>query len=286
MRTLRRVLAAVGITAIVLYAGAVAFMVTQETRLIFLPHSALGSLRPAPPFEQVPHPFGWVLRANSGSADAPWIIFFHGNDSTIASRLNIEHYEHLRRLGLNVFAPEYPGFGGVEGRPSEPAVEREAGAAYEYLRNDLHVPPERIVIYGWSLGSAIAVDLASHVGEAAVILEGAFSSATAIGQWRYPWLPVRLLIRNPFESIRKIREVRAPILFLHSPDDRIVPIADGRRLFDAAPDPKQFVEVSGGHIYASETDPRFFRAVRTFLAAHGLAPGAQRVAGVQETRRR
>ena len=289
MRTLRRAAIVAGAAVIVLYGGAVGFLMSQETRLVFRPHAALGSLRPPPPFEQVDmtagdlsvqqvstarpangHPFAWIMRAGTESADRPWIIFFHGNDSTVATRLNIEHYEQLRQLGLNVFAPEYPGFGGVDGAPSEPGVELEARDAYAYVRDVLRVPPARIIIYGWSLGSAIAVDLASHVSEAAVVLEGAPSSIAAIGQERYPWLPVRLVIRNPFDSILKIGQVHAPFLFLHSPDDQIVPIADGRRLFDAAPEPKQFVEVTGGHVYASERDPHFFAAVRTFLAAHGL----------------
>ena len=274
MRTLRRALIAAGLAAIVLYVCAVAFMMSQETRLVFRPHAILGSLRPHAPFEQVQHPFGWIMRAGRDDEPGWWILFLHGNDSTVASGLNIEHYEHLRQLGLNVFAPEYPGFGGVEGVPSEPGVEREARTAYDYLRNVLHVPAERIIIYGWSLGSAVAVDLASHVGEAAVILEGAPASIVAIGQQRYPWLPVRLVVRNPFESILKIGNVHAPLLFLHSPEDQIVPIEEGRRLFAAAHDPKQFVEVAGGHVYASERDPHFFSAVKTFLVAHGLAPAS------------
>ena len=283
---------AAGLTAIVLYLGAVGYMMSQETRLVFLPRADLGSVRPAPPFEQTDltsnpaaqtastlgpatgHPFAWIMRAGPKPDTRPWVIFFHGNDATVASPLNIEHYEHLRQLGFNVFAPEYPGFGGVEGVPSEPALEQEARVAYDFVRDDLQVPPQRIILYGWSLGSAVAVDLATHVDEAAVILEGAFSSAAAIGAERYPWLPVRLVIRNPFESILKITRVRAPVLFLHSPADQIVPIADGRRLFDAAPAPKAFVEVAGGHVHASERDPRFFPAIRAFLAQNGLTAGS------------
>jgi pimeloyl-ACP methyl ester carboxylesterase len=273
MRTLRRIVIAAGLVAILLYSGAVAFMMSQETRLVFLPHTTLGSLRPNAPFEQVEDPFGWIMRTGPDATDRPWIIFFHGNDSTIASRLNIEHYERLRQLGLNVFAPEYPGFGGVDGSPSELSLERTARIAYEFVRSGLKVPPERIIVYGWSLGSAVAVDLTSHVPEAAVVLEGAPASIAAVGEQRYPWLPVRMVIRNPFESIAKVGGVHAPLLFLHSPQDEIVPIEEGRRLFAAAHDPKQFVEVSGGHVYASERDPHFFNAVKTFLAAHGLVPG-------------
>jgi uncharacterized protein len=110
------------------------------------------------------------------------------------------------------------------------------------------------------------------VEEAAVVLEGAPASLVAIGARRYPYFPIRLLIRNPFESIRKIDKAGSPILFLHSPEDAVIPFAEGRRLYDAAPWPKQFVEVAGGHAYASERDPRFFPAVRAFLQAHRLLP--------------
>ena len=291
MGVLRRLTIAAGFAALVLYGAAVAYMMSQETRLVFRPRADLGSLRPAPPFEQADmtnhpgvqpasmrpvngHPFAWIMRAGPDTDARPWIIFFHGNDATVGSRLNIEHYEHLRQLGFNVFAPEYPGFAGVDGVPTEPALEHDGRLAYDFVRSDLHVPPRRIILYGWSLGSAVAVDLASHVDEAALILEGALPSVAALGAERYPWLPVRLVIRNPFESILKIPGIRAPVLFLHSPDDQIVPIADGRRLFDAAPAPKQFVEVEGGHIYASERDPRFFPTIKAFLAQYGLTTGS------------
>jgi uncharacterized protein len=117
-------------------------------------------------------------------------------------------------------------------------VTADARAGYDYLRDTLGIPPDRIIIFGWSLGSAVAVNLASEVDAAAVILEGAPVSLVAIGQRDYPWLPVRLVMRNPFESILKIGRVAAPILFLHSPEDRVIPIEEGRRLFATAREPK------------------------------------------------
>ena len=173
---------------------------------------------------------------------------------------------------MNVLAPEYRGFGGVGGVPTEAGLAEDATRAYAYLRNVRRVDARRIVIYGWSLGSAVAVTLASRVEEAAVILEGAPASIVEIGQRRYPYFPVRLLIRNPFESILRIGKIGAPVLFLHSPEDEVVPIMEARRLFDAAPQPKQFVEVSGTHKFASEKDPRFFPAIRTFLQGLQLIP--------------
>src|SRR5262249_17019352 len=92
----------------------------------------------------------------------------------------------------------------------------------------------------------------------------------AIGQQRYPMFPVRLIIRNPFESILKIGAVRGPMLFLHSRGDTIVPIEEGRRLFDAAPQPKEWIEVTGGHGYGAEKDPIFFQHVRQFLVERGV----------------
>lgn len=276
---IRRALAGVGILAIVAYLGAVVYLVTQETAIVFSPGRPLGELRPKTPFEQIlvdgttgPRQLAWVMRSATESDVRPWVIYLHGNDANIATRMNILHYERLWQLGLNVMAPEYRGFAGVEGVPSEAGLNADARGAYEYLRQHLRVDARRIVIYGWSLGSAVAVDLASNVDEAALILEGAPASLVAIGQRRYPFFPIRLLIRNPFESILKIDKVRSPVLFLHSPEDVIIPIEEGRRLFDAAPQPKHWVEVAGGHVYAAEKDPGFFKAVRTFLQSHRLLP--------------
>jgi fermentation-respiration switch protein FrsA (DUF1100 family) len=278
MRALRRALIGLGVLAIAGYGAGAIWLVTHETALLFAPARPLGGLRPSAPFESVSIPGAsgsghllWLMR--SSAADTPWILFLHGNDANVASRLNILHYERLRALGMNVAAPEYRGFGGVEGVPTEQGIVEDARVGYEYLRDGMHIAPARIVVYGWSLGSAVAVDLASQVDEGAVILEGAPASIVAIGQQRYPLFPIRLLIRNPFESILRIDKVRAPKLFLHSPEDAVVPIGEGHRLFDAAPAPKAWVEVAGGHVYAAEKDPAFFEHVRRFLVEQRILRG-------------
>ena len=279
MRGLRRAALVVGILAIVAYGGAMIWLVTQETRIVFEAGRPLGDLRPAAPFEEVvvdrgdqPRQRLWVMRAGAEPAGRPWVLYLHGNASNVGTRLNILHVEKLRSLGLNVLAAEYRGFGGMEGVPTEAGLNRDARSAYDYLRQQLHAQPRRTIIYGWSLGAAVAVDLASRVDEAALILEGAPASLVAIGARRYPYFPIRTLIRNPFESIFKIDRIGSPVLFLHSPEDAVIPFGEGRRLFDAARAPKQFVEVSGGHVYASEKDPRFFPFIRTFLQAQRLLP--------------
>lgn len=278
LRIVRRVLLTIAITAALVYAAAVAYLVSQETRLVFDAGRPLAETRPSGPYEHVDLPrrdglrqFGWKLPAAGTHDSAPWLLFLHGNRATIASRVNILRYEQLRALGLNVFAPEYRGFGGLDGVPTEATVSTDARHGYDYLRTHLGVPAGRIVIYGWSLGSAVAVNLASEVPSAAVILEGAPASLVAIGERQYPWMPIRLVMRNPFESILKIKRISAPLLFLHSPDDTMIPIEEGRRLFDAAPEPKQFVEVAGGHVRPAEQDgARMFGAVRGFLQRGGI----------------
>jgi fermentation-respiration switch protein FrsA (DUF1100 family) len=265
------VLAAMG------YGAAVLYLVSQETRLVFQAGRTLSATRPDFPFEQIDVPradgarqFAWIMREPAATG-SPWVLFLHGNAATIAAKVNIAHYTELRRLGLNVMAPEYRGFGGLDGVPTEAALAADARAAYDYLRTVQKVPSSRLVIYGWSLGSAVAVTLAADVDAAGLILEGAPASLVNIGEQQYPFFPIRLLMRNPFESISRIDRVRAPKLFLHSPEDAVIPISEGRRLFDAARGDKTFVEVHGGHVNATTVDTKhFYGAIRTFLAAHHL----------------
>ncbi len=276
----RRTLIAVGALCVLGYGGGLVWLVANETRIVFQGGRPLGEARPEAPFEQVDLPREDGLRQiafRMPQADErggrPWVLYLHGNASTIGGRQNVSRAEHLRALGLNVLAVEYRGYGGLDGVPSERTVTADARAGYEYLRTRVQASAERIVIYGWSLGSAVAVNLASTVPEAAVILEGAPASIVAIGQREYPYVPVRLLMRNPFDSIVKIDRVHAPILFLHSPEDTVVPIEEGRRLFAAAREPKAFVEVKGGHIYSSDTDQAvFYGAIRAFLTRVHLLP--------------
>jgi fermentation-respiration switch protein FrsA (DUF1100 family) len=270
-----RLLLAVVLTVGGLYAAAIVYFMTQETRLVFQAGRPLGESRPSFPFTQVTVPradgasqFAWKMDNPGARA---WLLYLHGNAATIASRVNIARYRQLRSLGINVLAPEYRGFAGLPGGPTEAGLYADARAAFDYLTGTLHVPPTRIVIYGWSLGSAVAVDLAAHVDEAAVVLEGAPASLVAIGARRYPLFPIRLIMRNPFESIAKVEQVHSPMLFLHSPEDEIVPYEDGHRLYDRARPPKRFVDVRGGHIDANQVDEAvFFSAIRAFLDEYGL----------------
>jgi fermentation-respiration switch protein FrsA (DUF1100 family) len=266
------------VLAVLGYGAAVLYLASRQARVVSRSARTLGAARPSFPFEQLDIPradgarqFAWLMPEPAATADAPWVLFLHGHPATIAAQLNIAHYGELRKLGASVMAPEYRGFGGLDGVATEATLAADARAAYDYLRTIRKVPASRLVIYGWSLGSAVAVTLASEVDAAGLILEGAPSSMVNLEQQQYPFFPIRLLMRNPFDSIRRIDRVRAPILFLHSPEDAVIPISEARRLFDAARGDKTFVEVRGGHVDATTVDTQhFYGAIRTFLAAHRL----------------
>ena len=261
------------------YAVAVMWLIGQETRLVFQAGSTLATGRPPFPYEQVQLPegasrdqFAWAMPGGDQSVPV-WVLYLHGNATSVASQVNIAHYRLLRSAGLSVLAPEYRGFGGVSGSPTEATLQADARAAYDYLRNTRKVPPQSILIYGWSLGAAVAVDMASRLPPAAMILEGAPASLVDLTGRHYPFFPLRLFMRSPFDSIRKIDKIPAPMLFLHSTTDEVIPLSEGRRLYEAARGAKMFVEVEGSHLTAIErSGPQFERAIRTFLATHGARP--------------
>jgi fermentation-respiration switch protein FrsA (DUF1100 family) len=206
---------------------------------------------------------GWLM---GGDAAAPWILIFHGNAGNIGDGARPEHYARLRALGINVLTFDYRGYGESEGSPTEAGLYRDADAAFGFLRDSLGIQPGRIWIFGHSLGSAVAVDLASSVNAAGLILEGSFTSAPDAARYAYPFVPVRLIMHNRFASDEKIARAAMPKLFLHADADRVIPLDLGRRLFGIAPEPKRFVTVHGGHDDAFLVDSaRYFGAVAAFL---------------------
>jgi membrane protein DedA with SNARE-associated domain/pimeloyl-ACP methyl ester carboxylesterase len=195
-----------------------------------------------------------------------WILYFHGNGTVIP--LSGDRYALFRRLGVNVFAPEYRGYAGVPGTPSEAAVEHDARAAYAYLVDSEHVAPDHIVLYGWSLGSAVAIDLATTVPAHALIAEAAPASVLGVAKERFPLVPVGwLMTRNHFASDAKIQRVHMPVLFIHARDDVDVPEHNGRELYALANQPKSFLELpKGGHKHApSENADLYLDGVAGFL---------------------
>jgi fermentation-respiration switch protein FrsA (DUF1100 family) len=185
---------------------------------------------------------GWFIPA----PDARGVLLFcHGNAGNISHRLDSVRLFH--DLGLTVFIFDYRGYGQSRGRISENGTYRDALAAWRCLVEQEDVAADEITIFGRSLGGAVAVELATRVAPRALIVESTFNSAVELGARAYPWLPVRLLARIRYDSQDRIRDVRCPKLFVHSPADELVPFGLGRRLFRLAGPPKEFLRIRGGH---------------------------------------
>lgn len=196
-----------------------------------------------------------MLTASDGVRIAAWyvphqaaigtVIFSHGNAGNMADR--VVEARLLHRMGLNVLMFDYRGFGDSAGRPGEAGTFRDADAAWNYAVETLHERPERLVLYGCSLGGAVAIEQASRRTPAALVVESTFTNLADVGRRHYPLLPVRLLCRIRYDSISRVGAVRCPKLFIHGSQDSLIPIENGRALFEAASEPKTFVESSGGH---------------------------------------
>jgi pimeloyl-ACP methyl ester carboxylesterase len=173
------------------------------------------------------------------------VLFLHGNAGNISHRLDRINIFHT--LGVSSLLIDYRGFGNSTGQPSEQGTYRDARAAYDYLIQERGISPRQIVIYGESLGTAISVDLASKVPCGGVVLEAAFTSVPDVAQKMFPFLPVRPFVRNRYDSLSKISKIKAPLLIFHSRADEMFSMQHAERLLAAASQPKQLVELSGGH---------------------------------------
>lgn len=196
-------------------------------------------------------------------------LMAHGNAGNITHRVDrIIAWQCL--LNVSVFVFDYRGYGRSPGHPNELGVYRDARAAYRWLTADKGIALEDVVFFGESLGAAVALQLATEVTPRALILESPFMSAVAMGQWVFPWLPVRWIMRNRFASIEKIGRYHGPLLIVHGTHDTIIPFAMGQTLFDHANAPKRFyavagadhndVAVTGGRLYVQVMDA-FLREV-------------------------
>lgn len=177
------------------------------------------------------------------AAARPTILYFYGNGMALADALG--QIEDMRRLGANVMAADYLGYGMSGGSAGEQACYDTATAEYQYLVHDRHIAPNRIIVAGWSLGAAVAADLAAHEPVAGLMMFSAFTSLADVAQGHYPWLPVRPLLKHRFETLAKLPGVHCPILLGHGQLDSLVPHAMMRRLEAAAGGPVEVVDVPG-----------------------------------------
>jgi len=218
-----------------------------------------------------------ILRTKDGVDISAWytpaenargyVLFCHGNAGNISHRLDSIRIFH--NLGLGVLIFDYRGYGRSKGAPDEEGTYRDAEAAWDYLVNSLHVAPEKIILFGRSLGSAVAAEMASRKQAGALIMESGFTSVPDLGSSFYPYLPVRLLSKYRYASIEKVGRLKIPKLFIHSPEDEIVPYEQGRKLFESASEPKEFLQLSGGHnegfLLSGET---YLKGLDSFLSRY------------------
>jgi uncharacterized protein len=183
----------------------------------------------------------WHVPPRSG---LPVVIYFHGNAEIVATQA--ARHRELIAGGAGLLALSYRGYMGSTGTPSEDGLSRDAEAAYQFAVS--RYPPDRIVLWGHSLGSGVAVALAAAHPVAKLILEAPFSSTADVAASMFPIVPVRWLMYDQYHSDQRIGKVRASILILHGGQDIVVPIRFGERLFALAPEPKRFVRYpAGGH---------------------------------------
>lgn len=206
---------------------------------------------------------GWYL-PHQGSQRA--LLFFHGNGGNISHRG--ESLQIFHRLGFNVLIIDYRGYGRSEGRPAEAGLFRDARAAWRHLVEVRGFAPAQIVIFGRSLGGAVAAQLAAEVQPGGLILESTFASARDMAAHIFPLLSHAVYLRYRFDTAARLAERECALLMLHSPQDEIIPYASARRAYAVAREPKQFVDLRGDHnsgFLASQ--PHYEEALQAFVSS-------------------
>ena len=183
---------------------------------------------------------GWLFVRDP---EAPFLLWCHGNAGNISHRL--DNIARLQSVGINVFIFDYRGYGKSEGSLSEQGFYRDGEAAWETLLREVPVPPSRVVLFGRSLGCAMAADLAARVPAAGLILESGFPHLGAMAKVHYPFVFSERLLSGRFDALSRLKRIKMPILVIHGDRDAIVPLRLGRRLFEAAPDPREWYEIKG-----------------------------------------
>ncbi len=211
---------------------------------------------------------GWFVpgKKSSPDEDLHTLLWFHGNAGNINHRLGNLKMLH-ERVPVNVFIIDYRQYGRSEGKISEKGTYIDARAALAHLHSQKEINQEKIIFFGRSLGSAVAVELALKEKCRALILETPFTSILEMGKKLYPFLPVSLLLKTKYDSLSKIRNIKVPILIMHGDKDDLVPFEHGKRLYDMANEPKEFYTIPGAghndtHIVGGD---EYFDVIRNFV---------------------
>lgn len=185
---------------------------------------------------------GWYV---PGKKSGKAVLFLHGNGGNISYRN--DSLLIFNRLGLSVLIIDYQGYGSSEGEPSETALYEDARSAFDYLQQQRGFNNKNIVVFGRSLGGAVAAHLAAETQPGAVILESTFSSTRDMAQYYYPVLGRLVYLRHGFQTANQVRKINSPLLLMHSRDDEVIPFELGEKVYRAANKPKIFAEMIGDH---------------------------------------
>ncbi len=197
--------------------------------------------------------------------DSPVMLCLHGNGGNLSSR--VDKMKLFHDAGAAQLWVEWRGYGESSGSPDEAGLDRDGRAGWDWLTLERGIPPARVALYGESLGCGVAVELATRVPAGGLIVDSGFSSIAEMGRAVLPWFPAALLSIR-FDNLAKLPRVTMPTLFLHSPQDDIIPYEQALRNYAAAGGPKTFVELRGSHNDGFlETGPAYASAIRDFLSA-------------------
>jgi len=235
----------------VAYLGVVLLVYSGQSRLVYFPEKLLSITPEAIGLDYTSVTIttrdgetlhGWWMSVPDAKGT---VLFFHGNAGNISHRIN--YLTMFKRLGYNTLLFDYRGYGQSSGVPSESGTYLDAQAAWHYLTETRGIAPARIVVFGESLGGAVAAWLAAQEKPGLLALASTFTSVPDLAAKLYPFLPVRWITRFDYDTRKSLQSVTCPVFIAHSPQDEIIPFELGRQLFQAAPEPKQFLELEGGH---------------------------------------
>ena len=188
----------------------------------------------------------WYIPTDKSTTEpTKTVLFFHGNAGNISHRL--ETIKIYNNLGLDFLIFDYRGFGISTGKPSEQGTYLDADAVWKYLIEERKLKPTDIIIAGRSLGGGVATELAKKVHPAMLILESTFTSMTEVSAKHYPFMPTGLIVKHEYETNLKLKDIHCPIVFAHSRNDEVIPYEHSQRNYATANEPKQFIELRGGH---------------------------------------
>ena len=273
----RLVLSAVA-AVLVLYSGLTTWLWWAQDSLVFLPSReyktlpySAGLLHEDVDIEVVPGTKirGWFVPATEKSRGT--ILYFHGNGGNLSSYF--PRLAPLASAGFDSLSIDYEGYGASGGTPSEANLYRDADASWDWLTKSKGIDPRRIVVWGYSLGGAVATWCATRNDVGAVILENTFTTIPDVGARIYSWLPVKFVSHNDFSNMDRISAIRAPILIGHGKRDELVPFEMGKELHREAREPKRFVEFRGGHADGFSQSPEAWSEMTRFLEEAGFVTG-------------